>query len=315
VRVLVTGCAGYVGSVLTDYLLRCGHEVVGVDSLMYGQWEALTPYLGRPHFAFVKEDVQNYLPLNNLARSCDAAVLLAAAVGAPACERNPEYAVAVNHWAVANLVENLLPWQRVVYPNTNSGYGTTAGETPCTEETPLAPISVYGGTKCAGELAVLRHPLGVSLRLATAFGVSPRMRLDLMVNDFAARLVRDERLEVFEPHFKRNFVHVRDVARAVVFFLDWNNRGLSGAFNVGLPDANLTKLELAHLACDELGLPRSCVSVGEGRDPDRRNYLVSNDKLLRAGFHFQHDLPGGIQDVAAVASEMSGPAVQRARNV
>lgn len=314
-RILLTGCAGYIGSVLTAKLLGLGHHVVGIDSLMYDNGFAIAPYIGYPNFEFYQVDVQNDHTVSVLAKKCDAVILLAALVGAPLCDKGEHtrsWARSVNSWAIANLLQRLSPHQRVLFPNTNSGYGSTDGATPCTEDDHLKPISTYGVTKCEAEKYVLEHKNSVSLRLATVFGVSPRMRMDLMVNDFVMRLWRaqvlkenceiTDRLTVFEPHFQRNFVGIHDVCRAFVWML--TQQDLCGVYNLGLPGANLTKLELAYKVCDVLNIDLSLVKTGDGRDPDQRNYLVSNEKISKTGFFFQQPLEQGINDVATYCDLM-----------
>lgn len=312
--VVVTGAAGYVGSVLCQHLLRRGYKVLGVDSFIHNNQRAMFHLLGDRRFSLLQHDVRDVAGLKPFVRHADAVVPLAAVVGAPACDRNPEFATQVNYEAVRGLVRSLSANQMVVYPNTNSGYGQTDGESFVTEADPLLPVSHYGKTKVEAEKAVLDHPRGIALRLATVFGPSPRMRFDLLVNDFTRRLCQDRQLEVFEPHFKRNFVHVRDVARAFEFGLEDPDGGR--VFNVGLPDANLSKLELAYVVAGTLGMyPPSVVSVGEGEDPDKRNYLVSSDRLLLSGFEFRHTLSDGIQDVAGMLSLLTPDEAARMRNV
>jgi nucleoside-diphosphate-sugar epimerase len=328
-NVLVTGCAGYIGSTLVGHLLRAGHHVVGVDNLMYGNGAALLPYLGHPVFEFYRADVRHGW-MDWLVSEADAVIPLAAIVGAPRCDRQPRDAEDVNWKAVRRLAVNMRPGQRLLYPNTNSGYGETDGGRMVTEDDPLAPISVYGRTKCAAESAVLHHPNSAVLRLATVFGASPRMRMDLMVNDFAGKVWAEQltrstmpgfgsgsrrgpALTVFEPHFKRNFVGVQDVARAFLHLLE--HPDLHGVYNLGLPTANLTKLQLAHAVCGALCVdPTSMVAVGEGTDPDRRNYLVSNDKILSTGFTFTHDLTDGVREVAQVVETHGAAQLAAMRN-
>ncbi len=315
--VLVTGCAGYIGCVLTERLLDAGCRVIGVDNLAYRQEKALLHLLAHRRFTFYKADVREESKVNMLAWSADAVIPLAAIVGAPACDKNPERARYVNYEVIHGLVKSLSPRQRVLYPNTNSGYGATDGTSECTEESPLRPVSLYGETKCMAEDTVLSHPNGVAFRLATVFGVSPRMRMDLLVNDFAEKLsrIKSKRygvLEIYEPHFNRNYVGVEDVADAFLFMI---GRPTRGVFNLGLPTANMTKLQLAHRVCDVLGMSRTAVVEGEGKDPDQRNYLVSNDKILKTGFQFRHLLDRAIRDVARVCGLFDEDETKLMRNV
>lgn len=310
---LVTGCAGYIGTILCQHLLYNDYQVLGVDSLAYNQESSLLHLVGNKDFQFHWQDCRDIYALKPLVDRADVVIPLAALVGAPACDKAPAYSEQVNFQAIADLVKEMSPWQRLVYPNTNSGYGQTDGTWEVTEDEPMNPISVYGRTKCLAEKVVLDHPRGVALRLATVFGPSPRMRFDLMVNDFVAKLMQGTELPIFEPHFKRNFVHVRDVARAFLWMA--NDPRLAGAFNVGLPTANLTKLELAHRICDMLSIPRERVWIADGVDPDQRNYIVSNAKLLKTLFKFEYELFDGVVDVANIARILTPPALQRMRNV
>jgi nucleoside-diphosphate-sugar epimerase len=311
--VLVTGCAGYIGSMLVGALLRSHCRVIGVDSLIYDNAASLLNYFGDPNFEFVREDVQHTLAIQKLASKADIIIPLAALVGAPLCEKLPHTAVEVNSHAIKELMKGLSKDQRVIFTNTNSGYGETDGTRFCTEEDKINPISVYGVTKCFGEAHILSHPNSVSLRLATVFGASPRMRMDLMVNDFTAKLYRDRKIEVFDPDFKRNFVHVRDVVSAIQFMITRYYQ--TGIFNLGLPSANLTKMELALTIADFLKVPYCNVTIGTGSDPDRRNYLVSNKKILSSGFKFSHSLEDGIREVSLVCQTHSSSQLAEMRNV
>jgi nucleoside-diphosphate-sugar epimerase len=219
----------------------------------------------------------------------------------------------VNEDSIVGLIKTLSPHQRVVYPNTNSGYGQTDGTSQVTENDPVNPISCYGLTKCAAEKAVLEHPNSVCFRLATVFGVSPRMRLDLLVNDFTYKISHFDAkpFQLFEPHFKRNFVGVRDVSRAFMFMLGYD---YTGVYNLGLPTANLSKIELAHRICHVLNVPKEAVYIGKGKDPDQRNYIVSNDKILSTGFKFRHELDDGIREVARLCPLLSPAEILSARN-
>lgn len=296
--VLVTGCCGYLGSVVVRHLLENSNvKVVGLDSLRYhGCTEGLLANLGHPRFVFLRRDVRDLSSWKTTLDHADVVVHLAALVGAPVCNRFPDEARSVNADATVAIAKEIGS-RPLVYANTNSGYGTTDGSRPCREDDAMVPISTYGQTKCEGEKAILQCPRGTSLRLATAFGPSPRMRFDLMVNDFTNRLMQPEgNFLLYEPHFLRNYVHVQDVARAVVHVLE---EGLWGAYNVGLPEANLTKMQLATAICGWVGTPTDRIVVGDGRDPDQRNYCVDNSRLLSSGFRFAKTLEGGVRELAA----------------
>jgi nucleoside-diphosphate-sugar epimerase len=288
---------------------------MGVDNLMFGDFQkaALMPLLFNKNFHFYQGDVRHTTQLRFLVSKADVVIPLAAWVGAPICSRDPVQATEVNFGAIASLVHDMSKQQRLIYPNTNSGYGETDGTKFCTEEDPLNPISIYGISKCDAEKVVLEHPNSVAFRLATVFGGSPRMRFDLMVNDFTEKLCRGGTLEVFDPDFKRNFVGVKDVARAFSFAVF--NHELAGVYNLGYPHANLTKIELAYQIAATLGLGREAVVVGSGYDPDRRNYLVSSDKIRKEGFEFEHTLERGITEVSNVCSLFSEKHTRCMRNV
>jgi nucleoside-diphosphate-sugar epimerase len=294
-RVLVTGGAGYLGSILCEHLLAAGHGVTVLDSLQHGRAPLL--HLGaNPRFDFVRGDARDEAAMRGLLAGHDMVVPLAAVVGASACDRDPEGAESVNLGAIRLLDRLRSPAQLVVFPNTNSGYGTRAEASLCTEDTPLEPISLYGRTKVRAEAELLGRPNVVSLRLATVFGLSPRLRLDLLVNHFVHMAVTQGYLVLFEPHFRRNFVHVRDVADAVLHVIA-NAGAMAGrAYNVGLDEANLTKAELAERVRAQV--PGFHVTQAEiGRDPDRRDYLVSHERLRAAGFVARRGLDDGIREL------------------
>lgn len=294
-RILVTGGAGYIGSVLCARLLAEGHRVTVLDNLMYGQ-SGLLHLCPNPNFEFVLGDVRDERALAPLVKDSDIVVPLAALVGAPACERDPHSAHSVNLEAIRLLNKCRSPSQLVVFPTTNSGYGTKSGDLLCTEDTPLEPISVYGRTKVAAERELLAEPSVVTLRLATVFGVSPRMRLDLLVNHFVHQAVTEGGLVLFEPHFKRNFVHIADVADCFVHCIEHADRMTGRPYNVGLPDANLSKAELAERVKAHLPFLKVCLSA-TGTDPDQRNYVVSNERMRQAGFTARRTLDQGIAEL------------------
>jgi nucleoside-diphosphate-sugar epimerase len=292
--VLVTGAAGYIGSVVCEHLLDRGYAVTAVDNLMYGP-AALFHLCANPRFAFERGDVRDESLMCRLVKDADVIVPLAAIVGAPACDREPILATAVNRDAIVSLNRARSAAQRLVYLNTNSGYGIGTGDVYCTEETPLEPISLYGRTKVDAENAVLDSPNVVVLRLATVFGMSPRMRLDLMLNHFTYAAVTDGYLVMFEKDFKRNFIHIRDVADAIIHAIEHD--AMTGrVFNAGLDSANLSKAEIA--AKIQQHVPRFYVHFADvGTDPDKRNYIVSNQRLRDAGFEARRSVDDGIREL------------------
>jgi nucleoside-diphosphate-sugar epimerase len=295
VRVLITGGAGYLGSVLCEHLLAAGHDVTVLDALHHGV-PSLLHLVGRQGFEFVRGDARDEATLARLVKSADAIVPLAAVVGAPACDRDPWLAKSTNFDAIELLLGLRSPAQLVVYPTTNSGYGTQSGDVYCTEDTPLEPISLYGRTKVDAEQAVLASPNAITLRLATVFGASPRMRLDLLVNHFVHAAVTDRYLVIFEKDFKRNFIHVRDVADCFVHCLANAAKMAGRAYNAGLDTANVSKEELALLVQQQV--PGFHVVFSEiGSDPDKRNYIVSNQRLREAGFEARRSLQDGIAEL------------------
>ncbi len=294
-KVLVTGGAGYLGSILVPTLLEQGYEVTVVDSFLYGQ-TSLLDVCSNPSLAIVRGDVRDRSLMERLVPQHDVLIPLAALVGAPLCAKDPDAARGVNVGAVELLLSLRSKEQLVLYPNTNSGYGLGAGEAFCTEDTPLKPISVYGRTKCQAEQLVLDAGNAITFRLATVFGVSPRMRLDLLVNDFTYRAVNDGFVVLFEAHFKRNYIHVRDVASAFVYGIEHFEAMRDRPYNLGLSEANLSKRELCERIQQQVpGFYIAEANVGE--DPDKRNYVVSNARIEAAGFHPQHSLDDGIREL------------------
>ncbi len=294
-KILVTGGAGYIGSVLTPALLARGHAVTVVDNFTYGQ-TSLLDCCHNELLTIIRGDVRDEALIKPLAAAADAIMPLACLVGAPLCAQRPLEARSINLEAVRMLLRHAGPQARIISPTTNSGYGVGQAGIFCTEETPLRPISLYGRLKAELEESLLSDGRAVSLRLATVFGISPRMRLDLLVNDFTYRAVTDRFIVLFEAHFKRNYIHVRDVARAFLHALDNFEKMRGQAYNVGLSDANLSKLEL----CREIRkqVPDfTFLEAPVGEDPDKRNYIVSNEKIERAGFRPAVSLPQGIREL------------------
>jgi len=320
-KILITGGCGYIGSVLTQKLMESkkvwslsdwakitplGAEkqaspgcynwkrVTVYDNLMYRQ-TSLANYCYKDDFVFVKGDVRDEEKLLPYVQEADVIIPLAAIVGFPACDNDKDLATKVNYDHVKFILDNKKPEAKVIYPNTNSGYGIGEGDTECTEESPLNPISHYGKTKCAAEKEVLAAG-GISFRLATVFGVSPRMRLDLLVNDFTYRAYSDGYLVLFEPHFSRNYIHIQDVALAFMKgILEYDTMG-GEAYNVGLSTANLTKFELAETI--KKYIPKLSITLDDfGSDPDKRDYIVSNKKLESLKWRPFYSIDRGIEEL------------------
>jgi nucleoside-diphosphate-sugar epimerase len=294
-RILVTGGAGYIGSILTRALLEARHAVTVLDNFRFGQ-TSLIDCCAWDSFRLVRGDCRDEALLREVTRDVDVVIPLAAIVGAPACDADPEAAASTNLGAIRLLVRLLARDQRLLLPVTNSGYGIGEPGAFCTEESPLRPISLYGRTKVAAEEAVLARGDAVSFRLATVFGLSPRMRVELLVNDFVRRAVAGERLVLFEGHFRRNFIHVRDVASAFLHAIDRFETMKDRPYNVGLEEANLTKRELCEtIARIVPGFQFEEAAVGE--DPDKRDYLVSNARLYGTGWRPAWSLERGIREL------------------
>lgn len=296
-RVLVTGGSGYLGSILVEMLLQRGVSVTVVDNLSYSQNTLFNLfYTGR--LSFLHGDVTNEKFMERLCASrFDFVFPLAAIVGFPVSEQKPEITWLVNHKAILHLLSHRPAGSKIIFPTTNSGYGATSGDKECTEDSPLIPISTYGKSKVEAERAVAAAGDSVSFRLATLFGFSPRMRTDLLVNDFVYKAVHEKSIVLFERKFRRNFLHVRDAARAFLWAMANWEKMKDRTYNVGHPDYNITKEELCGLIKKQV--PGLNVFFSEiGSDPDRRNYAVSNRRILGTGFTFRHSLEDGIAELA-----------------
>ncbi len=294
--ILITGGAGYLGSVLTPHLLAAGHKVTVLDNFMHRQ-TPLNQLCADPGFDVVRGDSRDEKVLKPLLAKADIVIPMAAIVGAPACNSDQAACITTNREAVATLARLSSISQRILIPTTNSGYGVGQKDKFCTEETPINPISLYGTTKMDAEKIVLDRGNGISFRLATVFGMSPRMRMDLLVNDFVYRAITDRAVMLFEPHFKRNYIHVRDVARAFHHGIDkFDTMKQQGVFNVGLSYANISKMEL----CQEIKKQLPAFVFEEaaiGEDPDKRDYIVSNERIERTGYKPQFPLERGIAEL------------------
>jgi len=292
-KVLITGGAGYLGSVLTEVLLNKGYQVTVLDNLIYKQ-TSVAPFSYNKNFKFILGDVTIESTLKPLVESHDVIIPLAAIVGMPACKANPEMTVKVNYEQVRNITGWMTKEQKLVIPNTNSQYGSSSEI--ITEDSPFKPLSLYAETKCDAEKAVLNSGNGIVLRLATVFGMSYRMRMDLLVQDFVYKALNDGYLVLFESHFIRNYIHIRDVANTFLFMIENYKKCNNNAFNVGLSTANLTKFELAQSI--QKYIPELVIVQNEfKKDFDQRNYLVSNNKLESQGWLPKFTLEEGIQEL------------------
>ncbi|MGK7944353.1 MAG: NAD-dependent epimerase/dehydratase family protein [Microcystaceae cyanobacterium] len=294
-KILITGGAGYIGSVLTPILLAKGYEVTILDSFMFRQ-TSLADCCQYDTFNVVRGDCRDQGLMKELLKDADYIIPLAALVGAPLCSRDEIGTRTINQEAVEMICRLASPEQRILMPITNSGYGIGEAGKYCTEESPLRPISLYGVTKVEAEKAVLARENSITFRLATVFGMSPRMRTDLLVNDFVYRAVYDRAVVIFEGHFKRNYIHIRDVAKVFVHGIENFEQMKGKPYNVGLEDANLSKLEL----CAEIKkyLPKFVyLEAPIGEDPDKRDYIVSNQRILSTGYEPEWPLSRGIREL------------------
>ncbi|MEH1841976.1 MAG: NAD-dependent epimerase/dehydratase [Nostoc sp.] len=294
-KILLTGGAGYIGSVLTPTLLAKGYEVTVLDNFMFHQ-NSLADCCQYEGFQVVRGDCRDEDTIKYLLKDADVIIPLAALVGAPLCKNDKIATQTINFDAVNMLCRLASKEQRILMPVTNSGYGIGESGMFCTEDTPLRPISLYGVTKVEAEKAVLARENSITFRLATVFGMSPRMRVDLLVNDFVYRAVHDRAVVIFEGHFKRNYIHIRDVAKVFLHGINNFEQMKGKPYNVGLDDANLSKLEL----CAEIKqhLPNFVyLEAPIGEDPDKRDYIVSNARILNTGFEADWSLSRGIKEL------------------
>ena len=294
-KILVTGGAGYLGSTLVPELLELGHQVTVVDNFIYKQ-SSLNHVCHKSNFKVVKGDVRIESVMKPLIKDVDVIIPLAALVGAPICNQDPVGATTINHDSIILLLKLISKSQLILMPTTNSAYGSGDKNNFCTEESPLSPISRYAIDKVEIEKSLMQHPNAISFRLATVFGMSPRMRIDLLVNDFTYRAVYDGFVVLFESHFKRNYVHVKDVSRVFQNSLLNHEKMCGQIYNVGLSEANVSKLEL----CEKIKkhLPSfTFLEAPLGKDPDQRNYIVSNEKLEKTGYKTAFSLDHGIEEL------------------
>ena len=290
VKVLITGGAGYLGATLTQHLLDNNYKVDVIDNLMYEQI-SLLHLCSHDNFRFINHDVTDFEFLKKLISPYDIVIPLAAIVGGPACDGNKELATKVNFEQIKCIVDNIRDDQKLIMPNTNSQYGSS--KETITEESPFNPLSHYAVTKCGAEDYIMNSGNGVCLRLATVFGSSPRMRTDLLVNDFVHKAMVDGYIVLFESHFKRNYIHVKDIANTFLFCIENYNKMKGDVFNVGLSDANLSKLELAETV--KKYIHNFIIKEDDYKtDFDNRDYIVSNEKLESLGWKPKYTIDDGI---------------------
>lgn len=294
-KILVTGAAGYIGSILTPELLKEGYEIIAIDNFMYNQTSLLNCCYNK-NLTIIRGDARDEKLISKYIKDVDYIFPLACLTGAPLSDKDPMGARTTNLEAVKLILRLRDKNQKIIFPTTNSGYGIGQEGIYCDENTLLNPISLYGRLKVEAEKAVLEAGNSITLRLATVFGLSPRMRLDLLVNDFIYRAINDGYLVLFESHFKRNYIHIRDVVRVFIHCLNNFDKMKDEPYNIGLSEANLSKWEL----CEEIKkqVPNFVFIESEiGKDPDKRNYIISNDKIEKTGFKPKVSLQQGISEL------------------
>ncbi len=294
-KILVTGAAGYIGSMLCTELVNLGFKVTAVDILKYEQ-NSLSHLFYYKNFKFLKLDISKAAVVKKLLHDCDVVIPLAALVGAPICEKFKKEAQKINVQSISLILKYINKNQKIIYPTTNSGYGVGEKNKYCDENSPLNPISLYGVTKAKAESLILKHKNSVCFRLATVFGISYRMRTDLLVNNFVKTAVKKGELKIFEPKFRRNYIHIRDVVSAFIFAINNFNKLKSNTYNLGLSSANLTKLDLAKKI--KKYAKNLIIKIDSSqKDPDKRDYFVSNKKIEKAGFKPSILLDAGIKEL------------------
>ena len=297
-KVLVTGGAGYIGSKLVTKLLELNYRVTVIDSLKFSS-KSLNHLFNNNNLIFIKGDVRNKKLMKKLVKNNEFIVPLAALVGAPLCEKNKKEAINVNLDSIKTLVKNVTRKNKIIYLTTNSGYGVGEKNKYCDENSPLNPISLYGRTKVNAESYVMKCKNAIGFRLATVFGYSYRMRTDLLVNNFVFKSVNQKKLTLFEPHFRRNYIHVNDVVDGIIYSIKNFNRLKSNIYNLGLSSANLTKLMLALRIKRQIKSLKITI-IKNRKDPDQRDYFVSNKKIEKKGFKAKIKIEKGIKELIKV---------------
>jgi nucleoside-diphosphate-sugar epimerase len=299
-KILITGGAGYIGSMLSTLLVKEKFNVTVIDKLEYNK-NSLDHLQIEKNFTFIKEDILNLTKIKKIIRNFDIIIPLAALVGAPLCEKNKKKAIDTNYHSIQFLLRNLRKSQKIIYLNTNSGYGVGKKKSYCDENSPLNPISLYGKTKCQAEEEVKLFTNFIVFRLATVFGYSYRMRTDLLVNNFCYKAISEKKLVLFEPHFRRNYIHVKDVCAAILYSIKNFNRLKNQIYNLGLSNANLTKIQLAKEVKKQIKNLKIFIQNNK-QDPDQRDYFVSNKKIESKGFRTKYKLQMGIQEMIKIFS-------------
>ena len=295
-KILITGAAGYIGSFLTTKLVTMGHEIIAIDNLSLNK-NSLSHLFLNKNFSFIKGDVRDKKLISKIIKKVDYIIPLAAIVGAPLCDKFPKLTKQVNLESIKFILKKIKKHQKIIYPNTNSGYGIGKKKTFCDENSPLNPISLYGKTKVQAEKLILKHKNSVVFRLATIFGFSYRMRTDLLVNFLVKEAVIKKKIEIFEPNLRRNYIHISDISDAFIFALNNFKKMRGNIFNLGLSNANLTKIQLARSIKKILKKTKIKV-VKNKRDPDKRDYYVSNNKIEKIGFKTKISLEQGIEELS-----------------
>ena len=299
-KILVTGGAGYIGSKLVTKLINLNYQVTVVDILKYSS-SSLNHLFGNKNFVLIKADVTNEKLMKKLIKKNEFIIPLAALVGAPLCEKNKKEAIKVNLESIKHLMKNIDKKNKVIYLTTNSGYGFGEKNKYCDEKSPLKPISLYGKTKVDAENTVMKKKNAIGFRLATVFGYSYRMRTDLLVNNFVFKSIKDKKLTIYEPHFRRNYIHVDDVVDGIVYSINNFNYLKSNVYNLGLSSANLTKFMLANKIKKQLKYLKIKI-IKNKKDPDQRDYFVSNKKIEKKGFKARIKIEDGISELIKVFS-------------
>jgi len=294
-KILITGGAGYIGSVLATKLILLGHKVTVVDKLMYST-DSLNHLFIYKNFQLIRKDIRDQYFNKKFFRKFQFIIPLAALVGAPLCDKNKKLAVAINYNAILSMIKKIGKSQKIIFMNSNSGYGIGEKNKFCDERSLLKPISLYGKTKAQAEIEVLKHKNSICYRLATVFGYSYRMRTDLLVNNFVYKTIKNNILKIFEPHFRRNFIHVSDVVEGIVFAIKNFSKMKGNVYNLGVSSANITKLQLAKKIKKYYKKLKIKIIYGI-KDPDQRDYFVSNRKIESLGFVPRVSLDRGIKEM------------------